>query len=337
MRNPENIDSITDQFGRVHNYLRISLTERCNLRCFYCMPPEGVQLSPAANIMTADEIFKIAENFVSLGVTKIRLTGGEPLVRKDFEEIVRSLSKLKVELALTTNGILIDKYIRLFKEVNLKKINISLDSLKEEKFNQITRRNYYSRVINNLYLLLRHEIVPKINVVLIKGVNDDEIIDFVELTRNLPIEIQFIEFMPFTGNKWKMENGFYFQDILDKISCHYGNENVERVKDLPHDTSKNYRIKGFEGSIGMINTVTNPFCDTCNRIRLTANGRIKNCLFSQEETNLLQALRNGENLKQLIIESIYNKKKTRSGINDFSSKEGSVLVDNNRSMVLIGG
>jgi len=330
-------DKIVDRFGRAHNYLRLSLTERCNLRCFYCMPPEGVQLSPPASIMTAREIGAIARAFVSLGINKIRLTGGEPLVRKDFEEIVRDLAKLPVELALTTNGILIDRYFDVLKETGLKKINISLDSLKEEKFSLITRRNYFKKVMDNIHLLLANGIIPKINVVLIKGTNEDEIIDFAELTRHLPLEIQFIEFMPFNGNKWEKKKGIYYPEIMQRLKTHYGAQEVESLASLPNDTSRNFRVKGYKGSLGMINTVSNPFCDSCNRIRLTANGRIKNCLFSQEETDLLAAFRRNENIAELILESIYSKKKTRGGIDDFSANDAAPRIKNNRSMVLIGG
>lgn len=328
---------IKDKFGRVHNYLRLSLTERCNLRCFYCMPPEGVQLSPPSSIMTASEIFNISKTFVSLGVNKIRLTGGEPMVRKDFAEIAESLSSLPVELAITTNGVLIDKYLPVLIKARIRKINVSLDSLREDKFATITRRNYFKRVMNNIRLLIENEIYPKINVVLIKGTNDDEIAGFIELTRDMPIEIQFIEFMPFTGNGWDKSQGIYYREIMEVINHEFGEHNIESMPSHQNDTSKNYRVKGFAGSIGLINTVTNPFCDSCNRIRLTANGKIKNCLFSQSETNLLEAYRNGANLEELILDSILNKKKTRGGITDFGDSEAHEMVKNNRSMVLIGG
>ena len=300
------------------------------------MPAEGVQLSPPASIMTANEIYTIASTFVSLGVTKIRLSGGEPLLRKDFADIVEKLSDLKVEMALTTNGILLNRYLDILKK-NKIKINVSLDSLREERFNTITRRNYFNKVITNLTLLHDNGIVPKINMVVIKGVNDDEVFDFIELTKNTALGIRFIEYMPFINNGWNYEKGLYFKELYDKINKNYESQNIVKLEDSPNDTAKNYKIVGYKGYFGMISTVTNPFCDTCNRIRLTANGRIKNCLFSQTETDLLTAHRAGNDIKALILQNIYNKNKARGGIKDFSKKESGSLIEKNRSMVLIGG
>ena len=188
---------LTDQFGRVHDYLRISLTERCNLRCFYCMPEDGIVLRPRSNFMTKTELLSIAKTYVGLGVKKIRLTGGEPLVRSDAKEIIEELGKLPIELAITSNGVLIDKFIDTFKTANLKAINISLDSLKEEKLNAITRRNYFKTIISNIKLLIRENFHVKINAVIIKGTNDDEINDFIEFTKDNNVHFRFIEFMPF--------------------------------------------------------------------------------------------------------------------------------------------
>jgi len=328
---------LTDNFGRKHNYLRISLTERCNLRCFYCMPAEGVALSPTENIMTASEIITIAEKFVDLGVTKIRLTGGEPMVRKDFSEIVENLSSLPVSLAITTNGILIDQYIDLFTSKKIEKINISIDTLNKEKFNNITRRNYFDRVIKNINTLLQNNIIPKLNVVLIKGVNDDEIVDFISLTKKWPVTIQFIEYMPFTGNKWDLSKCVSMSEILEKVNVHFGAAKTIKLLDEANSTSKNYQIENFLGKLGIVSTVTNPFCDSCNRIRLTANGRIKNCLFSGGEVNLLKQLRLGNEMEPVIREALNLKKEKRGGMLDFNSSESVLHIKNNRSMVMIGG
>ncbi len=328
---------LTDKFGRIHNYLRISLTERCNLRCFYCMPAEGIQLSPPESIMNADEILAIAKVFVENGVNKIRLTGGEPLVRKDFEDIAIRLSQLGAEIAITTNGILVDQYLETFKKAGIKKINVSLDTLHEDKFNTITRRDYFKRVMGNIELLFQNGFYPKINVVVIKGVNDDEIIDFINLGKKWKTTIQFIEFMPFQGNKWDSSKSVSAKDILTKANEYYGEQNISKAIDSLNDTSRKYNVNGFMGNFGMISTVSNPFCDTCNRIRLTANGRIKNCLFSGGETNLLQALRNGEDILPIITETVFDKKKQRGGIDDFSSESGQKMSQKNRSMIMIGG
>ena len=186
-----------DTHGRMHSYLRISITENCNLRCTYCMPAEGIALTPKAHLMTADEIISIAQTFVNLGVNKIRLTGGEPLVRKDAKDIIQRLGKLGVELTLTTNGILVHDFIDTFKEAGVHTLNVSIDSLQEDKFNQITRRNYFDKFWENLELLDANGFQLKLNVVVIKDFNDDEIIDFIEMTKDRNIQIRFIDFFRF--------------------------------------------------------------------------------------------------------------------------------------------
>jgi len=327
---------IKDQFNRVHDYVRISLTERCNLRCSYCMPAEGIQLRPRSEFMTAEEVVKMAKIFVSLGVKKIRLTGGEPLVRKDAEEIITGLSRLPIELAISTNGILVDKYLETFKSCRLKSINVSLDSLKKEKFNAITRRDHFDKVISNINLLMENNFHVKINAVMIKGVNDDEVCDFVEWMRDKNIHVRFIEFMPFDGNKWDWSKGISFKEIMTRIESRYEG-NVVKLEDAKNDTAKNYSIKNYKGTFAVISSVTNPFCDTCNRMRLTADGKIKNCLFSGTETDLLSAMRNGEDIVPMILESIWNKKAVRGGMETFEDFSDSSKNQKNRSMVAIGG
>ena len=332
----DNRSLITDQFNRVHDYLRISLTERCNLRCFYCMPEEGIQLRPRSEFMTAEEVMEMARIFVSLGVKKIRLTGGEPLVRKDAKKIIAELAQLPIELAITTNGILVDDYIDTLKSSGIKSINVSLDSLKKEKFNSIVRRDYFDKVVSNIDLLLKEKFHVKINAVIIKGVNDDEICDFVAWTHNKNVHIRFIEFMPFTGNKWDWSKGVSFKEIITKIEGKYGDD-ILKLKDAVNDTAKNYAVKNHLGTFAVISSVTNPFCDTCNRMRLTADGKIKNCLFSRTETDLLTAMRKGEDIIPMILESIWNKKAMRGGMDSFKDFSDSSQNQKNRSMVTIGG
>ncbi|MBF2709809.1 GTP 3',8-cyclase MoaA [Flavobacterium soyangense] len=328
---------LTDDFGRKHNYLRISLIEKCNLRCTYCMPADGILLSPKKDIMTADEIYAIAKTFVNNGVDKIRLTGGEPLLRKDFLEIIAQLALLKTEISITTNGILIDKHIEVLKQNNVKKINLSLDTLVASKFQTITLRNQFEKVIDNLHLLLNNDFKIKINVVLIKGFNDNEIIDFIKLTELLPLSIRFIEFMPFAGNEWDKSKMVSQKEILDQVQNHFPESDLEKLEDDKNFTAREFKIKNYLGSFGIISSITNPFCDGCNRIRLTANGKIKNCLFSNSETDLLTAFRNGESIENLIGFSIRNKKKLRAGMNTFDDINNPVLNLNNRSMIAIGG
>lgn len=325
---------ITDTFGRVHDYLRISLTDNCNLRCFYCMPEEKYAFAPAAKLMQVNEIETIAKLFVEHGVKKIRLTGGEPLVRKDAPKILKSLGKLNIELAITTNGIRVNEMLNELLEANIKAINISLDTLKSEKFLKITRRDLFQRVRNNIELLLRHNIRVKINVVVMKGLNDDEILDFIALTKHNNIEVRFIEFMPFSGNQWTSNQVFTLHEILVKVSSKY---DVIPVEPEPNDTSSRYIIDGHRGSFAVISTMSQPFCDTCNRMRLTADGKLKNCLFSKDETDLLGALRSGQDILPLIQQTMKAKAKALGGqfSGVFENIDASKLE--NRSMITIGG
>ncbi len=331
------IENLTDAYNREHSYLRISLIEKCNLRCTYCMPEEGVQLSPNASIMSAEEVLGIAKSFVDSGVTKIRLTGGEPLLRKDFDVIYIGLSALPAEISITTNAVLLDKYLPIFKEKEMKSINISLDTLSRQKFRDITRRDQFQKVLDNIYAALNAGIQPRINVVLLKDFNEDEITDFIELTKDLPIVIRFIEFMPFEGNQWKTEKLVSLSSILQQAAETFGAGKIVRLQDKANDTSKNYQIKGFSGSFSVISTVTNPFCDSCNRIRLTANGTIKNCLFSDDEVNILEVYRKTEPIMPLVKKALNAKHLVRGGMQTLEQFSDPKKNQANRSMILIGG
>lgn len=328
---------LIDQHNRVHDYLRLSITERCNLRCTYCMPSEGIDLTPKPHLMTKAEILDFAKIFVEMGVKKIRLTGGEPLVRKDAKEIIEGLGKLPVKLAITTNGILVDRFIDTFQQAGLMAINVSLDTLDRDKFMLVTRRDYYNRVYNNILLLLEAGFRVKINAVLMKQLNCEEIMDFIELTKQHDLAIQFIEFMPFDGNKWDWSKGMSLQEVLDKIHAHYGEKAVQRIADKPNDTGKNYQIKGYKGSFNIISTITAPFCATCNRIRLTANGKLRNCLLATGEMDLLTPYRKGEDIQPLIIKNIEEKAAERGGWKNFEELSNPDNHGQNRSMILIGG
>jgi cyclic pyranopterin phosphate synthase len=300
------------------------------------MPADGIQLSPKSHIMTYEEIYRIAHKFVENGVTKIRLTGGEPLVRKDVSLIMEKLSTLPVELAITTNGVIVDRFIEQFKKCGIQKINVSLDSLDALKNESITRRDYFTKVYNNILLLVKEGFEVKVNCVLMKGFNDNEIIDFVEFTKHHKLQIRFIEFMPFDGNKWKMEKLVSLEDILKQVYKRYDLTHFTRLKDQPNDTAKNYKIKDYQGSFAVISSVTNPFCDSCNRIRLTANGQLKNCLFSTSESDILTPLREGKSIDPIIQKAIRSKKKIRSGM-DTLDKFKDPNSHDNRSMIAIGG
>lgn len=328
---------LVDSFGRVHDYLRISLTERCNLRCTYCMPEEGIPLRDKSHFMRNEEIIEIAKIYTKLGVKKIRLTGGEPLVRKGADDIIRKLGSLGVELVITTNGILVDQFIDVFKEAGIKSVNISLDSLIPERQAKISRRDYFDRIMSNIDLMLKEGFTVKINMVVMNGVNDDELVDFVQLTKDKPLHIRFIEFMPFNGNKWDWSKGIGLKDMMNTFNASFGKSNITPLLAKKNDTAKCYSVKGYQGTFGIIASITNPFCSTCNRIRLTADGKIKNCLFSSDETDLLNPFRNGEDIVPLIVKSIDKKKAVRSGMDTVEDLHDESLIEKNRSMISIGG
>lgn len=325
---------LKDTHNRIHNYLRISITDNCNLRCFYCMPEESYAFMPNQQLMQADEIMQLARLFVAQGVNKIRLTGGEPLVRKDAGEIIRLLGTLGVELTITTNGTRAQHFIDDFEAAGMRSVNISLDTLQKDKFNLLTRRDQYDIVKENIQLLLSRNFKVKINVVVVKAVNDNELLDFIEWTKDTPVHIRFIEFMPFDGNQWKSDKLVTWKEMLEIISRKYA---ITALENLPNDTSKKYTANGHKGTFAVISTMSAPFCSGCNRIRLTADGKIKNCLFSEEETDLLKALRMGQDVLPLIESCILSKHKELGG--QFSKQFE--LIDantlHNRSMIAIGG
>lgn len=325
---------LVDSFKRNHDYLRISLTDVCNFRCHYCIPHVEVTFMPASRLMNADEIETIAETFVKLGVNKIRLTGGEPLLRKDFEAILLKLAKFPVSLAITTNGDRVNKFIDLFKETGLNSLNISLDSLDREKFKSITKRDKFDQVLSNINLLLKNNFHVKINMVVMKGINEDEILQFVEWTKHKPVHVRFIEFMPFDKNQWNKNTVFTYDEMLEVISKEYS---FVKIIDQFNDTAKKYKPLGHEGTFAVISTMSQPFCNTCNRMRLTADGKMKNCLFSKGETDILRALRKGEDITPLIKMNVLSKAKKLGGQfeDDFKKIDTQNIV--NRSMIKIGG
>jgi len=325
---------IKDSFNRVHNYLRISLTDNCNLRCFYCMPEEDYEFTKASRLMQADEIESLAKIFVNEGVTKIRLTGGEPLVRKDAGQIILALSRLNIDLSFTTNGARIHEFLDLILEANITSINVSLDTLDADKFHLITRRDIFAQVMANIRLLLENNIQVKLNVVVMKELNDMEIVDFVEWTKDYPIEVRFIEFMPFAGNRWTSNKVVSMEEILQQVDSKY---TYYPLAAGPNDTAKHYKVAGHSGSFAIISTMTSPFCGTCNRMRLTADGKLKNCLFSESETDLLGPMRNGEPVLPLIHECIGNKAKALGGQFSGLLEDIEANTIHNRSMITIGG
>lgn len=325
---------LKDRFNRTHDYLRISLTDNCNLRCFYCMPEEDYDFTPASRLMQPQEIETLAKIFVEEGVKKIRLTGGEPLVRKDAAQIIASLGKLPVALALTTNATRIHEFVGVLKEAGVQTVNVSLDTLQPDKFLLITRRDAFHLVRSNIELLLHHGFNVKINAVVMKGFNDEEVNDFIAWTAHVPLQIRFIEFMPFSGNRWTSNKVVSLEEILQTVSQRYS---FLPVQGDANDTAKHYTVPGHAGSFAVISTMSQPFCNTCNRMRLTADGKLKNCLFSEGETDLLSALRNGEEVTPLLHSSIQSKAEALGGQFAGAIEKIEAAAIHNRSMITIGG
>jgi len=323
-----------DSFGRIHNYLRISVTDQCNFRCTYCMPEEEYACAGKDELMSASEITQIATEFVKLGVNKIRLTGGEPMLRKDFAEILDNLSQLPVELTITTNGVLVDKYLDLLKKSNIKTVNMSIDSLNETDFEKITGRNMFQRVWKNIQLLLENQFEVKLNVVAMKGHIEFELENFISLTRDYPVEVRFIEFMPFTGNHWESDKVITAAELIELAKV---NHDVRPLEITAHATAKKYQIDNNQGRIAFISTMSSHFCSDCNRMRLTASGKIKNCLFGQDEIDILSAIRSNLPIDLLIKESVNKKHKALGG--QFSQDYKEIKAESiiNSSMIAIGG
>lgn len=325
---------IVDTHHRVHNYLRISLTDNCNLRCFYCMPEDEYDFASAQQLMRADEIEALAKLFVSQGVNKIRLTGGEPLVRKDAKEIIHRLAQLPVTLTLTTNGTRLHDFVEVLKEAGIRSVNISLDTLQADKFQLLTKRDQFAIVQKNIELMITHGFHTKVNMVVMRGVNDNEIVDFIEWTKEQPLHVRFIEFMPFSGNRWTSNKVFILDEILANVAERYDFIPLQAEK---NDTAKKFMVPGHQGTFAVISTMSAHFCGDCNRIRLTADGKMKNCLFSKDEVDLLTPLRNGETVLPLIHQSISAKAAQLGGqfTQDFEQLQADIIQ--NRSMITIGG
>lgn len=323
-----------DRFGRRHDYLRISLTDACNFRCAYCMPDEDMTFMPHKALMTAAEIGELAAIFVGMGVRKIRLTGGEPLVRKDFGAVLRVLAGLPVELVMTTNGARLGAHWAELEAAGLRNVNISLDSLRAARFAELTRRDEFGRVWENIETALARGFRLKLNMVVMRGYNEDEVLDFAELTLERGIDVRFIEFMPFLGNAWADNRVVSAAEILAAIGAQH---EISALETGPNATSRDYQLKGAKGRFGIISTMSQHFCGTCNRLRLTADGKIKNCLFGADELDLLGPLRNGLDIRPLILASLQLKEKMLGGqLNeDFSKIDAAAL--RNRSMIQIGG
>lgn len=328
--------ALIDSFRRKINYLRISVTDRCNLRCVYCMPEKGIKTCHPALILSYEEIVRFARIAVGRGIRKIRITGGEPLVRRGLPELVRKLSATGglEDLGLTTNGVLLKEYAHELCQAGLKRINVSLDSLRPDRYYEITRGAKLIKVLEGLEEVEKTSMRPiKINVVAIRGRNDDEINDFARLAMNRPYQVRFIEFMPMDGEgRWSKEQYLPAWEIMERISSWAKLIPVEQ-KGL-QGPAKLFRFEGGCGEIGFISPISDhDFCSNCNRLRLTADGKLRSCLFSDAETDLRAVLRGGADDEAIgqLLDRVISFKPEKHLINEGLLKKCS------RTMSLIGG
>ncbi len=329
---------LTDRFGRRHTYLRIGLTERCNLRCVYCMPAEGVPVQPNAAYLTADEIERLARLFAAEGVTKVRLTGGEPLVRKDAVAIAARLGRIEgVEaLSLTTNALLLEARLGALAEAGVTHLNVSLDTLRPDRFEAMTRRPGLGRVLAAVEAALAMGYgTParplKVNAVVLRGVNDDEPADFAAWTREVPLDVRFIEYMPFDGNGWNADALVPMAEVRARIEDVHGP--LAPLPGEPADTAQTFRLPDARGTVGFIASMTAPFCAGCNRLRLTADGHLKVCLFGPKEVSLRDRMRAGasdDDLRALVAAAVAGKHAAHAGMDVLAATR-------NRPMITIGG
>jgi cyclic pyranopterin phosphate synthase len=328
---------LRDAHNRIIRDLRVSLTDRCNFRCFYCLPHGEPPLARKETILTFEEIARICEIFVSLGIEKIRLTGGEPLIRKDVEKLVEKLSELKPDLkdlAITTNGHTFTKRAENLKLAGLDRVTISLDSLKRENFQNITGVDGLKMVLEAIEAAKKARLTPvKINAVVVRGRNDDEIVEFARFARESDVSFRFIEFMPLdSGHEWSREMVVSGREIREKIESVFPLK--LKTNSRGAETAWKYEFAdGAKGEIGIIAPVTEMFCGACSRIRLTADGQIRTCLFSTAEHNLRDVLRSGASRAEIVefIRQVVMRKEPRHYINDKQFTPAS------RSMSFIGG
>ena len=325
---------IYDNHNRPITYLRLAVTDRCNLRCFYCMPEEGIKYLPKHQVLTYEEMERLVRVLAGLGVNKVRITGGEPFVRAGLMEFMHRLSVIDrlTDISLTTNGVLTAPHVADLAALGVRAVNLSLDTLDRERFRQITRRDELPAVLKTLDALLTTGIQTKINAVVMDGQNTQDLIPLAELTRRLPIDVRFIEEMPFNG-----EGSHYpvlrwtHQRIIDEIRAHF--PTLEKLPDPPFSTSANYQIPGHQGTIGIIAAYSRTFCGTCNRIRLTAQGTLKTCLYDNGVLDIRALLRSGATDDELT--AAFLQAFAHRPLNGFDAEKNRSVVT--ESMATIGG
>lgn len=330
------IEPLVDRFGRVHDSLRLSVTDRCNIRCFYCMPEHGAQFVARDRLLTFEELHRLASVLVQhAGIRDVRLTGGEPLVRKNFAKLVEMLASIDgiEDLSLTTNGVLLAEHAAELRRAGLQRVNVSLDTLDEEAFQRISRRSGVDKIVAGIDAAIDAGFESvKLNTIAIRGITEPEVIRLIDFARAREVPIRFIEFMPLDSDKaWQADNVLSGDMLLKMITDHFG-EPSPRSRPHPSQPAEDFDIPGG-GRIGIIRSVTAPFCGDCNRLRITADGSVRNCLFSQVETPLRELMRSGVSDQSLMstIRQCIREKKASHGIDE----EGFTPPD--RPMYAIGG
>ncbi len=327
---------LIDNHGRIINYVRLAVTDRCNLRCTYCMPERGIQFLPRNDLLSYEEMLRMTRIFAELGIEKIRITGGEPFVRRDIMPFIRQLSKTEGinKIVLTTNGTLTEPFIPELKKCGVSSVNLSLDSLDAKRFYEVTRRDEFDKVWASFLKFLEYDIKVKINTVVMSGKNDADIVSLVELTKKYPVSVRFIEEMPFNGvgNHDSSDNFWSWQKILQRIKTHF--PSLEKIPDEPHSTSYNYAIEGHQGTVGIIAAYSRTFCGTCNRLRVTPQGDLRTCLYDSGVFNLRDLMRqtkDNERVKVAIREAVAHRAK------DGFEAEKNRKFEVHESMTTIGG
>ncbi len=325
-----------DNHGRVINYLRIAVTDRCNLRCHYCMPEEGITYVDRSDLLTFEELSRITKVFAELGISKIRITGGEPFLRKGIMQFLDTIVHTEgiKSTHITTNGSLTHDIVGQIKNLGISSVNLSLDSLDPKRFQEITRRDTFDQVMTTLTELIQHDIPTKINMVVMSRHNIDDILPMIELTKHSDISVRFLEEMPFngTGDHDDLKTWNHVQ-ILDHIREHH--PGLSKTVDGPNSTSADYKIPGYAGSIGIIASYTRTFCGTCNRIRLTPTGTLKTCLYDDGVFNIRDLIRNGatdQDLINALTDALSHRAK-----DGYEAESSRINTQVSESMATIGG
>ncbi len=288
-----------DSFNRTIDYVRIAVTDRCNLRCFYCMPAEGIAYEPKAHLLSYEEITRLLGVLGQLGFKKVRFTGGEPFLRKDFMQLLENTAELEnfKSIHITSNGTLLQKHIPRLKELGITKINLSIDSLDKERFHKITRSDDFEKVMETFHMLLQNDFKVKLNAVIMKGINTEDIIPLAELSKDHQVDVRFIEEMPFNGGYKENLEMYSARDIYADLSAHY--TGLQKLAGEHGDTASLLSVPGYKGNIGVIAAFTRTFCNTCNRLRISSKGEIKSCLYDDGVFNIRDFMRAGATDEEL--------------------------------------